>query len=213
MLTVHHLHTSQSERIVWLCEELGLDYRLKCYDRDPVTRLGQSDYKALFPMGTAPVIDDDDVRLGESGAIVEYLINRHGGGRLALAPTDPDYPRYLYWLHFANGTLQPVMGRAMILRRLEVPAADPVLVGTQKRLELTLQVIEDRLGEVPYLAGEAFSAADIMTVFSLTTMRAFQPLDLGPWPNIRAYLARIGERSAYRRAMQKGDPAMTPRLT
>jgi glutathione S-transferase len=213
MLTVHHLHVSQSERIVWLCEELGLDYTLRLYDRDPVTRLGQADYKALYPMGIAPVIDDDDVRLGESGAIVEYLLTKHGGGRLALGPTEADYPQYLYWLHFANGNLQPVMGRAMILNRLDLPADNPVRRSTLARLDLILRVLEERLSVHPWLAGETFTAADIMTVFSLTTMRAFCPLDLAPRPHIRAYLARIGERPAYRRAMAKGDADMTPMLS
>ena len=213
MLTVHHLHVSQSERIVWLCEELGLDYTLKLYDRDPVTRLGQADYKSLYPMGIAPVIDDDDLRLGESGAIVEYILMKYGDGRLALGPLDPDYAQYLYWLHFANGNLQPVMGRAMILGRLDLPADNPVLKSTIKRLDLILQVLEDRLGEAPWLAGDSFTAADIMTVFSLTTMRAFQPLDLMPWPRVLAYLARIGERPAYRRAMAKGDADMAPMLS
>jgi len=213
MLTVHHLHTSQSERIVWLCEELGLDYTLKLYDRDPVTRLGQADYKALYPMGIAPVIDDGDLRLGESGAIVEYLVTKRGGGRLALGPDDADYPHYLYWLHFANGNLQPVMGRAMILNRLAIQDDNPIRQSTWTRLDLILHVLEDRLSSVPWLAGDAFTAADIMTVFSLTTMRAFCPLDLTPWPHIRAYLARIGERPAYQRAMAKGDADMTPMLS
>jgi glutathione S-transferase len=208
MLTVHHLHMSQSERIVWLCEELGLDYTLKCYDRHPTTRLAQPDYQALHPMGTAPVIEDVDLVLAESGAIVDYLIAKHGDGRLALSPTDPDFPQYLYWLHFSNGNLQPLMGRNMILRRLELGVDHPTVAATRGRLERALNFMEQRLGSATWLAGDAFTAADIMTVFSLTTMRNFYPLDLAPWPNIRGYLARIGERPAYRRAMEKGDPGM-----
>lgn len=208
MLTVHHLHTSQSERIVWLCEELGIDYDLKCYDRDPVTRLAQADYKALHPMGIAPVIQDDDLVLAESGAIVEWVIVKHGGGRLALGPNDPDYAHYLYWLHFSNGNLQPLMGRNMILRRLDLPADNAMLLSTRGRLELALSLVEDRFATATWLAGDTFTAADIMTVFTLTTMRYFYPLDLAPYPNIRAWLARVGERPAYRRAMEKGDPGM-----
>jgi glutathione S-transferase len=212
MLTVHHLRRSQSERIVWLCEELGIPYELRAYDRDPVTILAPPEYKALHPIGAAPVITEGAVVLAESGAIVEYILARHGGGRLAVGPEDPRFADYLYWLHFANGTLQPAMGRMMILARLKLPEGDPVLTAMRGRLERALGFVEARLGQVPWLAGEGFTAADIMTVFSLTTMRSFFPVDLAPFPNIRAYLARVGARDGYRRAMAKGDPGMTPML-
>jgi glutathione S-transferase len=211
--TVHHLGRSQSERIVWLCEELGLPYELKVYDRDPVTMLAPPEYKALHPIGAAPVITDGAVVLAESGAIVDYILARHGGGRLAVGPADPGFADYLYWLHFANGTLQPAMGRMMILARLKLPEGDPVQAAMRGRLERALGFVEARLGQVPWLAGQAFTAADIMTVFSLTTMRGFFPVDLAPYPNTRAYLARVGAREGYRRAMAKGDPGMTPMLT
>src|SRR3954454_2488027 len=106
MLTIHHLRKSQSERIIWLCEELGLPYELKCYDRDPVTMLASPAYKALHPAGTAPVITDGDLVLGESGAIMDYIIAKHGGGRLALGTNHPDFAEYLYWFQFANGGMQ-----------------------------------------------------------------------------------------------------------
>jgi glutathione S-transferase len=215
MLTVHHLGKSQSERIVWLCEELGIPYELKCYARDAKTMLAPPEYKALHPLGAAPVITDGDVVLAESGAIVEYIIAKHGGGRLALTPAHPDYAQYVYWFHFSNGSLQPVMGRNLVLSRAKVPADSPVLVSTQARLKLALEFVDARLRDAEYLAGREFSAADIMTVFSLTTMRYFQPADttLAPYPHILAYLRRIGEREAYRRAMKKGDPEMALLLT
>src|SRR3954467_7167626 len=103
MLTVHHLGRSQSERIVWLCEELGLRYELKRYERDPATRLAPPEYKALHPVGTAPVITDGDLVLGESGAIIESLLASYGGARLARQAGDPQFASYLYWFHFANG--------------------------------------------------------------------------------------------------------------
>ncbi len=212
MLTVHHLGRSQSERIVWLCEELGLPYALKIYDRDAQTILAPPELKALHPTGAAPLLEDGGVLLAESGAIVDYILARHGGGRLAVAPADPAFPDYLYWLHFANGTLQPAMGRMMILARLSLPADHPLLAAMRGRLERVLGMVEARLGQVPWLAGEAFTAADIMNVFSLTTMRSFYPVDLAPYPNIRAYLSRVGAREGYRRAMAKGDPGMTPML-
>lgn len=213
MLTIHHLGKSQSERIIWLCEELGLTYELKHYKRDPVTMLSPPQLKALHPLGAAPVITEGELVLAESGAIVEYIIGKHGNGRLALGPTHPDFAPYLYWFHFANANLQSNMGRNMVLRRLDLAPDDPTLVGTKHRLDRVLDLVEARLGEASYLAGDEFTAADIMTVFSLTTMRIFLPLDLTPYAHIRAYLLRIGEREAYRRAMHKGDPDMVPLLT
>lgn len=212
MLTVHHLGHSQSERVVWLCEELGLAYKLLHYTRDPVTRLSPPELKALHPLGAAPVIQDGDLLLAESAAVVEYIIVKHGGGRLKPGPDHPDYADFLYWFHFSNGNLQPAMGRLMMVSRTKVPEGDPVLSGVQGRLRLVLELMEARLGKVPYLAGDEFTAADIMSVFSLTTMRLFQPLDLAPYANILAYLQRIGTRPAYRRAMAKGDPDLTPML-
>jgi glutathione S-transferase len=206
MLTVHHLGKSQSERIVWLCEELGIPYELKCYARAPL--LAPPDYKALHPIGTAPVITDGDLVLGESGAIVDYIIARYGSGRLALTQDHPDFAQYLYWLHFANGTLQANMGRNMILNRLKLAGDDPVLVAATGRLNRSFDLVEARTKEAQYFAGDEFTAADIMMGFSLTTMRYFLPFDLAPYPSLRAYLQRIGSRPAYQRAMQKGDPGM-----
>ena len=213
MLTVHHLGVSQSERIVWLCEELDLAYELKVYDRDAVTRLAPPEYKALHPLGAAPVIRDGDVLLAESGAIVAYLVARYGNGRLVRAPDHPDFAQFLYWFHFANGTLQPAMGRNMILGRLDLPADNPVIKAMKARLDLALRLVEARLGKARYLAGNELTTADIMAVFSLTTMRFFLPYDLAPYPAILAYLKRISVRPAYRRAMQKGDPGMALLLT
>jgi glutathione S-transferase len=206
MLTVHHLGKSQSERIVWLCEELGIPYELKNYARAPL--LAPAEYKALHPIGSAPVITDGDVVLAESGAIVEYITAKYGNGRLTLGPGHPDFARYLYWFHFANGTLQASMGRSMILNRLKLATDDPVLVAARGRLDNAFKLIEARTREATWLAGDEFTAADVMTVFSLTTMRYFMPYDLAGLPGIRGYLARIGGRDAYRQAMAKGDPGM-----
>jgi glutathione S-transferase len=213
MLTIHHLGRSQSERILWLCEELGLPYEMKRYDRDPVTILSPPELRALHPLGAAPVIMDGDLVLAESAAIVDYIIAKHGGGRLALGPSHPDFAQYLYWFHFANGNLQPNMGRNMVLGRLDLAPDHPVVVAMRGRLERALALVEARLAAAPYLAGSEFTAADIMTVFSLTTMRLFLPLDLAPYPAILAYLQRIGARPAYRRAMEKGDPGFAPMLS
>lgn len=208
MLTVHHLGKSQSERIVWLCEELEIPYTLKRYARDPVTILAPSDYKALHPIGAAPVIEDGDVVLAESGAIVDYIVAKYGQGRLTLRTEDPDFAQFLYWYHFANGTFQAAMGRLMILNRLKLAEDNPLLLAMRARLDRAFDLVEARTGAAEYLAGKAFTTADIMMGFSLTTMRYFQPYDLTRCPNVVKYLARIGARPAYRRAMEKGDPGM-----
>lgn len=121
-------------------------------------------------------------------------------------------PTTIYWYHFANTNLQAVMGRNMILRRLALPADDATALATKSRLERALQLVDDRVGSATWLAGDEFTAADIMIVFTLTTMRLFMPLDLAPWPNILAYLQRVGARTAYQRAMAVGDPGMAPML-
>lgn len=212
MLKIHHLGHSQSERIVWLCEELGLPYVLEHHTRDPVTRLSPPALKALHPLGAAPLIEDGDLLLAESGAIVDYIIEKHGGGRLKLGPAHPDFAAFVYWFHFSNGNLLPAMGRLMMVSRTGLPADHPVLTAVLGRLDKVMALVEARLGEAAYLAGDEFTAADIMSVFSFTTMRLFQPMDLAPYPNVRAYLQRIGGRPAYRRAMAKGDPDLVPML-
>jgi glutathione S-transferase len=206
VLTVHHLGRSQSERIVWLCEELGLDYELKRYERAPL--LAPPEYKALHPVGTAPTITDGDLVLGESGAIIEYILARYGGGRLMRKLGHPEFANYLYWLHFANGSFQALLHRTLIAQRLEQRSDHAVLVSLRARLSAALDFLNRRLGEADYLAGNELTAADIMLGFSLTTMRSFTPYDLQAYPHIRAYLRRIGAREAYQRAMRKGDPGM-----
>lgn len=206
MLKVHHLGHSQSERIVWLCEELELPYELVKYDRDPVTRLSPPALLAKHPLGAAPLLEVDDTLLAESGAIVDYLLARYGGGRLQYCGDHPDFATFLYWFHFANGNLQPTMFRAMTAKRCGAAEDHPVRRSVDARLAQILALIDERLAASPYLAGDDFTAADIMSVFSLTTMREFHPVDLAPYTNLRAYLERIAERPAYRRAREKGDP-------
>jgi glutathione S-transferase len=213
MLIVHHLGKSQSERIVWLCEELKIPYELKRYERDPATMLAPADYKGLHPIGTAPVITDGDVVLAESGAVVEYIIAKYGKGRLKLSADHPDFAQFLYWFHFSNGTLQANMGRLMLLNRLKLADDNQILLATRARVDRAFDLLDARTGEAEYLAGNEFTSADIMAGFSLTTMRYFQPYDLARCPNIVGYLARIADRQAYRGAMEKSDPGMALLLT
>lgn len=216
MLTVHHLQRGQSERIIWLCEELGIPYELKLYQRNPY--FSPPELEALTPLGAAPVITDTTfdaskpLKLAESGAIVEYIIYKHGGGRLVLPPTHHDYADYLYWLHLANSNLQPAIERSLTTRHLKLPADHPTQKRVDARLEKLLKHVNDRLTQAPWFAGEEFTVADIMSVFSLTTMRLFFPLDLTGYDGILAWLQRVGQRPAYRRAMEKGDPGFTPVL-
>ena len=170
--------------------------------------LAPAKYKALHPLGAAPVIADGDMVLAETGAIMEYIIARYGSGRFAVGADDPAYADYLYWFHFVNGTLQPALGRTLVLSRAGVAADSPVLLATAERRHRALSAVDSRLGEAPYLAGEAFTAADMMIVFTLTTMRYFIPFDLGLYPHVLDYLRRVGARPAYRVAMEKSDPGM-----
>jgi glutathione S-transferase len=211
MLTIHHLGVSQSERIVWLCEELAVPYTLKRYERE-TTGMAPAEYRKLHPMGIAPVISDADLVLAESGAIIEYIIARYGGGRLTVAADRPNFAQYLFWFHFANATLMPAELVAVLSAMLSLPADNPIVRGLGARSGRAFALIEERLGQAAYFAGDELTAADIMMLFPLTTMRAFAKRDLGALPNIRAYLARVGARPAYQRAMAKGDPQMKPLL-
>ncbi|TQV97906.1 glutathione S-transferase [Cordyceps javanica] len=210
-ITVHHLQVSQSERIPWLLEELGVPYELKTYRRAPL--LAPAEYKALHHSGAAPVIHDASTSpglvLAESGACVEYLARRHGGGRLFVEPADPGYADFLYWWHWSNGTLQPAVARAMYVRGSGGGTEDsPMRAVAREKLARALAALDDQLGRTRYMAGDELTAADVMTVFSLTTMRYFSPYSLAEYPNILEYLQRIGKREAYRTAMAKSDPDM-----
>jgi len=147
MLTVHHLGKSQSERIVWLCEELGIPYELKHTARDPVTILAPADYKALHPIGSAPVIIDGDLVLAESGAIVDYIMAKYGKGRLTVGADDPAFAQFLYWFHFANGTLQAAMGRLMLLNRAKLADDNPVLAASRARVDRAFDLVDARARE------------------------------------------------------------------
>ena len=206
MLTVHHLGISQSDRIVWLCEELALPYELIRYERDPVTRLAPAEYRALHPFGTAPVINDGPLVLGESGAIIEYIIAKYGDGRLAVTADRPNFADYLFWFHFANGSVMPNAMIEIVAKSLGDQSSNGLVDALLARGARAFAMIEDRLGKVAYFAGDELTAADIIMLFPLSTMRAFSPRDMTPFPNIRAYLGRITARPAYQRAMAKADP-------
>ena len=210
MLTVHHLGISQSERIVWLCEELGLDYQLKLYKRREDNRLAPDEYKALHPMGIAPVITDGDLVLSESGAICDYICARYGNGRLIPSHDDPDFAEHLFWFHWSNGTFMTTLMMQLVLSM--GPEGNPTALFVNDRSRRGWAMIEERLGQKPFFGGANLTTADIMMVYCVTTSRAFRNTSIDAYPNLKAYLQRIGERPAYKRAMAKAEPGMAPML-
>jgi len=213
MLTVHHLGISQSERIVWLCEELELDYALKLYERRADNRLAPDEYKALHPMGIAPVITDGDLVLGESGAICEYITGRYGQGRLSPGPDDADFADHLFWLHWSNGTFMTTAMMQLVLNMGGGADSNPAAVFVNDRAKRGWAMVEERLGQAPFFGGRDLTTADIMMVYCLTTARGFRGASIDGFPNLKAYLQRIGERPAYQRAMAKAEPGRPPMLT
>ena len=202
MIVLHHLNNSRSQRIVWLLEELGTPYRLENYRRDAKTNLAPPELKAVHPLGKAPVIQDGELVLAESGAIVEYLLDRYADGRLSPRRGTPAHVRYLHWLHFAEGTIMLHMLARLYLSRVGEPAK-----ALQARVEgmigAELDLVEVELGRSAHLAGEEFSAADVQMTFPLEFAR-FAGLVVERHGRVHAYLARMQARPAYRRAVQKG---------
>lgn len=205
MITIYHLSSSRSERIVWLMEELGLDYKLEVFQREPNGAAPQP-MKDMHALGKAPLIRDGDTVLAESGAIVDYIVHRHADGRLAMSAKAPEYARYIYWLHFAEGSLMSLMLIALVLSRVPEASESPVRTRVLDRMKQMLAFVNAEIGAGPYFSGASFTAADIMMTFPFTTMRHFLDYDLAPYPNILAYLKRIESRPAYRKAMARAGP-------
>lgn len=213
MLTVHHLNVSQSERIVWLLEELDLPYELRVYQRDPVTQFAPTELRSVHPLGSAPLLHDGEIVMAESGAIIEYVLARYGQGRLAVPVTSAHYPDYLYWFHYANGSLMTQISLNWIaLMAAGANSSSPLLSALHERLDRHLQMVEDYLSRATYFAGTQFTAADIMMHFPFGTMKAFYDVGLDNRPNVKAWLARISDRPSYQRAMKvaghERDPAL-----
>jgi len=206
VITVYHLASSRSERIVWLLEELGLQYRLEIFPRE-ANGAAPAAMKEIHPLGRAPIIRDGDIVLAESGAIVNYIMHCHAKSRLAIRPSDaPAFARYVYWLHFAEGSLMSVLLIALVLSRVPDAASSPVTARIRERIAQMLSFVDREVADGPWFAGKAFTAADVMMTFPFTTMRRFLDYDLAPYPNILAYLARVAARPAYQRAMAIAGP-------
>ena len=215
MITVHHLNNSRSQRVLWLLEELGLDYEIKFYQREPSMRAPAS-LKVVHPLGKSPVVTDGGNTIAETGAIVEYLLDGYGKGRLVPPPDTPARLRYTYWLHYAEGSLMPPLLMRLIASRIVGPQvpwfARPVARRIAKTLndtfigpsiKLHLDFVESELTKNAWFAGDEFTAADVMMSFPLEAAAARGGLDQSR-PKIWDWLQRIHARPAYQRALDKG---------
>ena len=218
MLTVHHLNNSRSQRVLWLLEELGVDYEVRRYDRDIRTLLAPPSLRAVHPLGKAPVVTDGALTLAESGAILEYLADRYGAGRLAPAPGTPERLRYSYWMHYAEGSAMPPLLLKLVFDRIETGPMPfivrPVAKGIVKRvkqafidpqLRTHLDFMEGELGKSPWFAGAGFSAADVQMSFPIEAAIDRAGLDASR-PRLMDWLERIHARPAYQRALERGGP-------
>lgn len=216
MITVHHLNNSRSQRLLWLLEELELPYDIKRYERDRATMLAPASLRAVHPLGKSPVITDDGVTLAESGAIVEYVVERYGKGRLAPPPGTPERLRYIYWMHYAEGSAMPPLVMKLVFTRLKnapLPffakpiarrIADRVLGQfVEPQIALHLGYIEGELAKSAWFAGPDFTAADIQMSFPLEAAAARGGLDERR-PKVMDFLRRIHARPAYQRALERG---------
>lgn len=216
MIILHHLNNSRSQRILWLLEELQLDYRIERYQRDPVSQAAPESLKQVHPLGKSPVIVDQDLTLAESGAIIEYLAGKYGEQLIPAA--EADRLQYLYWLHYAEGSLMPLLVMKLIfgmIAKAPMPFfIRPVAQGISKQvhkayldpnLHTQLAFVEAHLARSGWFAGEAFSAADIQMSFPLEAAGERQALTEAH-PRIRDWLARIHARPAYQRALAAGGP-------
>ena len=218
MLTVHHLNNSRSQRVLWLLEELGLPYEIKHYQRDPKTMLAPPELRAVHPLGKSPVIGDDGLVIAESGAILEYLVDRYGEGRFKPAAGTPDALRYRYWMHYAEGSAMPPLLLKLVFDRIErapVPffvkpiakgiAAKAKATFVQPQIDNHMNYLEAELGKGPWFAGAEFSAADVQMSFPLEA--AVQRGGAAArQPRITEFLQRIHARPAYQRALERGGP-------
>ncbi len=215
MITVHHLNNSRSQRILWLLEELGLEYDIKRYERDPETMLAPDSLRQVHPLGKSPVITDDGLTLAESGAIVEYLVDRYGNGRLVPAPNTPERLRYTYWLHYAEGSAMPPLLLNLVFNQVEQktpfflrPIAGAIAGRAQSsfiqpQIALHLDYMESELNKAEWFVNDSFTAADIQLSFPLEEAATRAGLAASR-PKLMAFLERIHARPAYQKALDRG---------
>jgi glutathione S-transferase len=221
MITVHHLNNSRSQRILCLLEELALPYEIVRYQRDPQTMLAPASLKAVHPLGKSPVITDEGNTVAESGAIIEYLVERYGQGRLAPPAGSPERLRYNFWLHFAEGSAMPPLLLSLVFGKIETAPVPfflkPVTRGIAKRVRSTLiepnlkaqlDYMESELARSPWFAGDEFSGADVQMSFPVEAAAARG--GLGQRPRLADWLQRLHARPAWQRALEKGGPYGIP---
>ena len=215
MIKVHHLNDSRSQRVLWLLEELGLDYEVVRYERDKTTRLAPPALIAIHPLGKSPVIEDGDIKVAETGAVVEYLLETYGAGRLRPVAGTEDARRFTYWLHYAEGSAMPPLLLKLVFSMLPQRAprlVKPLVKGiaaktltsfVEPQLRTHVGFWEGELGRSEWFAGDQFTAADIMMSFPVEAGadRAFDPATK---PRLKAFLDKIHARPAYRRALERG---------
>lgn len=216
MIKIHHLEHSRSQRILWLMEECSIPYEIVHYKRDAETMLAPDSLKQVHPLGKSPVLEEDSIIVAETGAIIEYVIERHGGGRLKPPPGTPEARAWTYWMHYAEGSAMPPLLMKLVFERLPEGAnwlMRPLVKGVSSRaqsafvdprLKEHIEFWNDALGETGWFAGRDFSAADIIMSFPLEA--AAERAGAGNYPNIADFLKRIHARSAYRTALKKGGP-------
>ncbi len=217
MITIHHLNNSRSQRVLWLLEELGEPYEIKHYQRNAKTMLAPPELKAIHPLGKSPVLTEGDITIAESGAIIEYIVDTVGQGRLIPPPRTPERLRYTYWLHYAEGSAMPLLVMSLVFGfmpkaapTLARPLVKAIAAGVRKnflqpQLDLHFDYIESELGNSEWFAGSEFSAADIQMSFPLEASQR-RAGSAQRRPNIAAFLERIHARPAYQRALAKGGP-------
>lgn len=219
MIKVHHLENSRSQRVLWLLEELGLQYEVVRYRRDPATMLAPPELRQVHPLGKSPVLEEEGLVLAESGAIIEYLAEKHDQAHRLSPPPGPAYDperlRYRQWLHYAEGSLMPPLLLSLVFSRIrQAPMpffAKPIARGiadktlkafVRPQIKLHMDYIEAELGKHPWFAGERFSAADIQMSFPVEAATARS--GAGGYPNLQRFLQRIRERPGYQRAVERG---------
>jgi len=203
VIEVHHLNQSRSQRVLWLLEELELDYKIISHTRDPQTNLAPESLLSVHPLGKSPLIRDGEVTLIESGAIIEYIVRKYGNGRLAPAESSPEWVRYLQWMHYCEGSAMLPLMMTLYFRRLG-DAGKPLEPRITSESQRHIGYLNSELGEGPYFLGDELSAADVHLSFPIQLARMLYGLDA--YPNLAGFLDRIHARPAYRRAVEKGGP-------
>jgi glutathione S-transferase len=201
MLTVHHLNNSRSQRVLWLLEELELDYAIEKYQRNPETNLAPPELEAVHPLGKSPILTDGDNTVIESGAIIDYVLRRHGDGRLRPAEGTVEHEQYLQWLHYAEGSVMLPLMLRMYTGRLP-DGGEALQPRINDELNRHLGYLDTSLDGADWLVGNTFSGADIQMSFAAEIAPLLHTLE--PFPNLAAYRNRIHARPAYARALEKG---------